>query len=187
MQTQSYPLPRGSPYGGTARLGSLREWRNTNRAVRVYELPPSFRFPPLREGNREGRAYSVPPAGRGNLKEGGVSYACFYELWSRDWYKRVGFLRACLLAALPSRALLPPCERDARAPSTRDAGNAGVPPAMPTVRGKTYPFKGGFTFTCFCELRLRGWYQCFVAPLEPKHLNLPTLPPKVAGIDTPSV
>ena len=143
--------------------------------------------PPLREGNREGRAYSVPPAGRGNLKEGGVSYACFYELWSRDWYKRVGFLRACLLAALPSRALLPPCERDARAPSTRDAGNAGVPPAMPTVRGKTYPFKGGFTFTCFCELRLRGWYQCFVAPLEPKHLNLPTLPPKVAGIDTPSV
>jgi len=171
MQTQSYPLPRGSPYGGTARLGSLREWRNTNRAVRVYELPPSFRFPPLREGNREGRAYSVPPAGRGNLKE----------------LKGVGFLRACLLAALPSRALLPPCERDARAPSTRDAGNAGVPPAMPTVRGKTYPFKGGFTFTCFCELRLRGWYQCFVAPLEPKHLNLPTLPPKVAGIDTPSV
>jgi len=125
MQTQSYPLPRGSPYGGTARLGSLREWRNTNRAVRVYELPPSFRFPPLREGNREGRAYSVPPAGRGNLKE----------------LKGVGFLRACLLAALPSRALLPPCERDARAPSTRDAGNAGVPPAMPTVRGKTYPFK----------------------------------------------
>jgi len=47
--------------------------------------------------------------------------------------------------------------------------------------------EGGFTFTCFCELRLRGWYQCFVAPLEPKHLNLPTLPPKVAGIDTPSV
>ena len=39
---------------------------NTNRAFRVYELPPSFRFPPLREGNREGRAYSVPPACRGN-------------------------------------------------------------------------------------------------------------------------
>ena len=55
--------------------------------------------------------------------------------------KGVGFLRACLLAALPSRALLPPCERDARAPSTRCAGNAGVPPAMPTARGKTYPFK----------------------------------------------
>ena len=41
-------------------------WTYTNRACRVYELPPSFRFPPLREGNREGRAYSVPPASRGN-------------------------------------------------------------------------------------------------------------------------
>ena len=56
--------------------------------------------------------------------------------------KGVGFLRACLLAALPSRAFLPPCERDARAPSTRCAGNAGVPPAMPIAREKTYPFKG---------------------------------------------
>jgi hypothetical protein len=27
-------------------------------------------LPPLREGNRERRAYSVPPACRGNLKEG---------------------------------------------------------------------------------------------------------------------
>jgi len=50
-------------------------------------------------------------------------------------------LRACLLAALPNRAFLAPCERDARAPSTRDAGNAGVPPAIPTAREKTYPFK----------------------------------------------
>jgi predicted nuclease of predicted toxin-antitoxin system len=25
---------------------------NINRVFRVYELPPSFRFPPLREGNR---------------------------------------------------------------------------------------------------------------------------------------
>ena len=55
--------------------------------------------------------------------------------------KGVGFLRACLLAALPNRAFLPPCERDARAPSTRDAGNAGVPPALPTAREKTYPFE----------------------------------------------
>ena len=57
--------------------------------------------------------------------------------------KGVVFLRACLLAALPNRAFLPPCERDARAPSTRDAGNAGVPPAMPTAREKTYPFELG--------------------------------------------
>jgi hypothetical protein len=28
------------------------------------------RFPPLREGNRVGRVGSVPPACRGNLKEG---------------------------------------------------------------------------------------------------------------------
>ena len=34
------------------------------------QLPPSFRFPPLREGNRVGRVGSVPPACRGNLKEG---------------------------------------------------------------------------------------------------------------------
>jgi hypothetical protein len=50
-------------------------------------------------------------------------------------------LQACLFAELPSRASLPPCERDARAPSTRDAGNAGVPPAIPTAREKTYPFE----------------------------------------------
>jgi hypothetical protein len=30
------------------------------------------RLSPLREGNREGRAYSVPPASRGNLKEGAI-------------------------------------------------------------------------------------------------------------------
>jgi hypothetical protein len=37
---------------------------------------PSFRFPPLREGNRKKRAYSVPPARRGNLKEGVIN-CCF--------------------------------------------------------------------------------------------------------------
>jgi hypothetical protein len=55
--------------------------------------------------------------------------------------KGVGFLRACLLAEPPNKVFLTPCERDARAPSTRDAGNAGVPPAIPTAREKTYPFK----------------------------------------------
>jgi hypothetical protein len=59
---------------------------DTNRAFRVYELPPSFRFPPLREGNREGRAYSVPPACRGNLKEGVFSCPCYRKLCARDWY-----------------------------------------------------------------------------------------------------
>ena len=59
---------------------------NTNCAGKVYYLPPSFRFPPLREGNREGRAYSVPPACRGNLKEGVLVYPYFCELWLDDWY-----------------------------------------------------------------------------------------------------
>jgi hypothetical protein len=40
----------------------------------------SVRFSPLREGNRERRAYSVPPACRGNHKEKeGFNYACFYK------------------------------------------------------------------------------------------------------------
>ena len=49
-------------------------------------MPPSCRFPPLREGNREKRARSVPPAGRGNLKEGVFSRACFHKLCPRGWY-----------------------------------------------------------------------------------------------------
>ena len=49
-------------------------------------MSPSCRFPPLREGNREKRAYSVPPASRGNLKEGVIN-CCFCELWLGGWYK----------------------------------------------------------------------------------------------------
>jgi hypothetical protein len=41
----------------------------------VVDSPPSLRFPPLREGNRPD---SVPPAGRGNLKEG-VRIGGLYE------------------------------------------------------------------------------------------------------------
>jgi DNA-directed RNA polymerase specialized sigma24 family protein len=48
------------------------------------QLPPSLRFPPLREGNRVG---SVPPACRGNLKEGVIGHTRFCELWLRDWYR----------------------------------------------------------------------------------------------------
>jgi len=50
------------------------------------QLPPSLRFPPLREGNRVGRVGSVPPACRGNLKEGVIGHTRFCELWLRDWY-----------------------------------------------------------------------------------------------------
>ena len=60
---------------------------NTNRAFRVHESPPSFRFPLLREGNRARRAHSVPPASRGNLKEG-VFNCCFCELCLGDWYNK---------------------------------------------------------------------------------------------------
>ena len=53
---------------------------------RSLQLPPSCRFPPLREGNRERCAYSVPPALRGNLKEGVLVHPYFCELWLGDWY-----------------------------------------------------------------------------------------------------
>jgi hypothetical protein len=66
--------------------GNLQEGGNCNinRATRVHNSP-LLRFPPLREGNRVGRVGSpasrgeprrgsVPPARRGNLKEG-VSFA----------------------------------------------------------------------------------------------------------------
>jgi len=41
------------------------------------QLPPSCRFPPLREGNREARLLRVPPDFRGNLKEGVIN-GCFF-------------------------------------------------------------------------------------------------------------
>jgi hypothetical protein len=58
------------------------------------QLPPSLRFPPLREGNRVGRVGSVPPACRGNLKEGVIGHTRFCELWLRDWYYTTDFVGA---------------------------------------------------------------------------------------------
>jgi len=65
------------------------------------------------------------------------------QLWAKSsGLKGIGFfLQARLPVEPPSKAFLLPCERDARAPSTRCAGNAGVPPAIPTTREKTYPSK----------------------------------------------
>jgi hypothetical protein len=60
---------------------------NIYRALSVRELPPSLRFPPLREGNRRG---AVPPARRGNLKEGVLAYPCLDKLWLSDWYHTSG-------------------------------------------------------------------------------------------------
>jgi 4-diphosphocytidyl-2-C-methyl-D-erythritol kinase len=42
-------------------------WQAVDRFWEMLHLPPSLRFPPLREGNHPP---SVPPASRGNLKEG---------------------------------------------------------------------------------------------------------------------
>jgi hypothetical protein len=53
--------------------------------------------------------------------------------------KGVGFLLVCLPVKLPSKVFLLPCERDARAPSTRCAENAGVSPAIPTAQEKNLP------------------------------------------------
>jgi hypothetical protein len=50
---------------------------------RFKDSPPSIRFPPLREGNRAGEN-AVPPASRGNLKEGvptNQHISLFLRLW----------------------------------------------------------------------------------------------------------
>ena len=54
-----------------------------------FTIAPLLKVPPLREGNRVGRVGSVPPACRGNLKEGVIGHTRFCELWLRDWYKNL--------------------------------------------------------------------------------------------------
>jgi hypothetical protein len=88
---------------------------NIYRAFSVRELPPSLRFPTLREGNRRGAVWlpllregnrrgavwlpllregnrrgAVPLARRGNLKEGVLAYPCLHKLWLSDWYHTSG-------------------------------------------------------------------------------------------------
>ena len=66
---------------------SREEWVELYQSQgQSLQLPPSCRFPPLREGNRVGRVGSVPPACRGNIKEGVIGHTRFCELWLRDWY-----------------------------------------------------------------------------------------------------
>jgi glutamine cyclotransferase len=62
------PASRGEPCAGEGRADSRGEPR---RVSKIQALPPSLRFPPLREGNRA----LVPPASRGNLKEGVIKTA----------------------------------------------------------------------------------------------------------------
>jgi|GEM_PF-132819 len=64
--------------------------------VGIGVLPPSLRFPPLREGNRVGdRVESVPPACRGNLKEGVTSES----LWATSSLKEEGVTSGFFAAA----------------------------------------------------------------------------------------
>jgi len=78
-------------------------------------LPPSLRFPPLREGNRvgagsplrreESQIGAVPPAGRGNLKEGvQVILALGALFWGFDRMLATEYTR--LVTWVPSRTAL---------------------------------------------------------------------------------
>jgi hypothetical protein len=51
-----------------------------------FIIPPSVRFPPRFARGTAPRAHSVPPARRGNLKEGVVFTLNFCELWLRSWH-----------------------------------------------------------------------------------------------------
>jgi len=77
-------------------LESARQvWRDARyHSVRVQpeeNLPPSCRFPPLREGNH---AHSVPPACTGNLKEGVAENAGMGD-FARTKDRHPALLRAC--------------------------------------------------------------------------------------------
>jgi UDP-3-O-[3-hydroxymyristoyl] N-acetylglucosamine deacetylase len=59
LQGSEIPILDGSALPFVQALGAVK--------IVMEKLPPSLRFPPLREGNQPN---AVPPAGRGNLKEG---------------------------------------------------------------------------------------------------------------------
>jgi len=59
LQGDEIPILDGSALPFVQALGAVK--------IMMEKLPPSLRFPPLREGNQPN---AVPPAGRGNLKEG---------------------------------------------------------------------------------------------------------------------
>jgi len=86
-------------------------------------LPPSCRFPPLREGNH---AHSVPPACRGNLKEGVAENAGvggFARTKDKQPADNPALLRACkefeslfvlqlwraMQRTVPNQSKTPPC------------------------------------------------------------------------------
>jgi hypothetical protein len=71
------PTPLSHAVGEGLGVRAKKRARPAHSELKRCTLISSFRFPPLREGNRERRAYSVPPACRGNLKEGVIN-CCFF-------------------------------------------------------------------------------------------------------------
>jgi hypothetical protein len=73
---------RGEGWGGGYAQISLQ--RHLPIARPKFTICP----PPLGSPREAGepRTGSVPPASRGNLKEGVFTLTCFCELWLRDWY-----------------------------------------------------------------------------------------------------
>jgi hypothetical protein len=134
-------------------------------APEVVGLPPSLRFPPLREGNREvGQAPplregnrarrndaspplreenpdSVPPAGRGNLKEGvgigGLSeLGCPVILFANHHYWWDGYLGYWLIRAW-GRRMVVWMESYRRFPPFGAIGALPFPPDDPMARART--------------------------------------------------
>ena len=97
--------------------------------------------PPLREGNREGRTPSVPPAGRGNLKEG-VRITNWYDrnrplvLFANHHYWWDGYLGYWLIRAL-GRRMVVWMESYRRFPPFGAIGALPFPPDDPQVRART--------------------------------------------------
>ena len=132
-------------------------------APEVVDLPPSLRFPPLREGNRagsgetplregnqeagqapplrEGRNPSFPPAGRGNLKEGvgigGLSeLGCPVILFANHHYWWDGYLGYWLIRAW-GRRMVVWMESYRRFPPFGAIGALPFPPDDPMARART--------------------------------------------------
>jgi hypothetical protein len=123
-------------------------------ATEVVGLPPSLRFPQLREGNRgagqvpplreenrEGRTRSVPPAGRGNLEEG-VRIGGLYELgrpvilFANHHYWWDGYLGYWIIRAW-GRRMVVWMESYRRFPPFGAIGALPFPPDDPMARART--------------------------------------------------
>jgi len=104
----------------------------------VVDSPPSLRFPPLREGNRPD---SVPPAGRGNLKEG-VRITNWYDrnrplvLFANHHYWWDGYLGYWLIRAW-GRRMVVWMEAYRRFPPFGAIGALPFPPDDPMARART--------------------------------------------------